>query len=124
MLRSIPKCSLTNSQNFPYEVREKASLFVPSIGKVTIVVLLRNLLVKFTSCSITRFALRLPTNLYAETHPEQAYGRCQARRGHRTTRYPRGLLVGSLLIDIDWSQWPRPVSWPFRRNSYRYSVCY
>lgn len=38
-------CSLTILQNFPWEVRDKASLFVPSIGKVTIVVLLRNLLV-------------------------------------------------------------------------------
>ena len=34
-------------QNFGYEVRERASIFVPSIGKVTIVVLLRNLLVCF-----------------------------------------------------------------------------
>lgn len=33
------------SQNFGPEVKEKASIFVPSIGKVTIVVLLRNLLV-------------------------------------------------------------------------------
>jgi len=40
-------------QNFPYEVRDKASLFVPSIGKVTIVVLLRNLLVSLASYTIT-----------------------------------------------------------------------
>lgn len=33
------------NQNFGPEVKEKASLFVPSTGKVTIVVLLRNLLV-------------------------------------------------------------------------------
>lgn len=45
--------ALTNpfrsQQNFGPEVREKASIFVPSIGKVTIVVLLRNLLVGFDS---------------------------------------------------------------------------
>lgn len=31
-------------QNFGPEVKEKASIYVPAIGKVTIVVLLRNLL--------------------------------------------------------------------------------
>lgn len=39
--RANTKCE----QNFGPEVKEKASIFVPSIGKVTIVVLLRNLLV-------------------------------------------------------------------------------
>lgn len=32
------------SQNFSPDVKEKASIYVPAIGKVTIVVLLRNLL--------------------------------------------------------------------------------
>jgi methylenetetrahydrofolate dehydrogenase (NAD+) len=32
-------------QNFSPEVKEKASIYVPAIGKVTIIVLLRNLLV-------------------------------------------------------------------------------
>lgn len=31
-------------QNFPPEVKQKASIYVPAIGKVTIAVLLRNLL--------------------------------------------------------------------------------
>jgi methylenetetrahydrofolate dehydrogenase (NAD+) len=35
---------LTLEQNFGPEVKEKASIYVPAIGKVTIVVLLRNLL--------------------------------------------------------------------------------
>lgn len=35
---------LTAEQNFGPEVKEKASIYVPAIGKVTIVVLLRNLL--------------------------------------------------------------------------------
>jgi methylenetetrahydrofolate dehydrogenase (NAD+) len=35
---------LTLIQNFGPEVKEKASIYVPAIGKVTIVVLLRNLL--------------------------------------------------------------------------------
>lgn len=35
---------LTYKQNFGPEVKEKASIYVPAIGKVTIVVLLRNLL--------------------------------------------------------------------------------
>lgn len=37
-------------KNFGPEVKEKASIFVPSIGKVTIVVLLRNLLVSAVPC--------------------------------------------------------------------------
>jgi len=34
----------TTKQNFPPEVKQKASIYVPAIGKVTIAVLLRNLL--------------------------------------------------------------------------------
>ncbi|KAJ5371820.1 Tetrahydrofolate dehydrogenase/cyclohydrolase [Penicillium concentricum] len=45
LLREGAVCvNFSSEKNFPYEVRDKASLFVPSIGKVTIVVLLRNLL--------------------------------------------------------------------------------
>ncbi|KAK4903852.1 Methylenetetrahydrofolate dehydrogenase [NAD(+)], partial [Elasticomyces elasticus] len=45
LLRDGAVCvNFSSEKNFPYEVRDKASLFVPSIGKVTIVVLLRNLL--------------------------------------------------------------------------------
>jgi methylenetetrahydrofolate dehydrogenase (NAD+) len=40
-----PEESLTKHlQNFGPEVKRKASIYVPAIGKVTIVVLLRNLL--------------------------------------------------------------------------------
>ena len=35
------------AQNFSPEVKERASIYVPTIGKVTIVILLRNLLVRF-----------------------------------------------------------------------------
>ncbi|CAG7984049.1 unnamed protein product [Penicillium nalgiovense] len=45
LLREGAVCvNFSSEKNFPHEVRDKASLFVPSIGKVTIVVLLRNLL--------------------------------------------------------------------------------
>lgn len=48
-------------QNFGPEVKEKASIFVPSIGKVTIVVLLRNLLVCFNrSVPNTQDASQIP----------------------------------------------------------------
>ena len=43
-------------QNFDATVKEKASIYVPAIGKVTIVVLLRNLLV---SCHSTSTAYRI-----------------------------------------------------------------
>jgi methylenetetrahydrofolate dehydrogenase (NAD+) len=44
-LLSILTSNLTkNLQNFGPEVKQKASIYVPAIGKVTIVVLLRNLL--------------------------------------------------------------------------------
>ncbi|KIW22704.1 uncharacterized protein PV07_10973 [Cladophialophora immunda] len=36
--------NFASDKNFPPEVKEKASIYVPAIGKVTIVVLLRNLL--------------------------------------------------------------------------------
>ncbi|KIW92348.1 uncharacterized protein Z519_07332 [Cladophialophora bantiana CBS 173.52] len=36
--------NFSSEKNFPPEVKEKASIYVPAIGKVTIVVLLRNLL--------------------------------------------------------------------------------
>ncbi|KAF4259346.1 hypothetical protein KXW98_008366 [Aspergillus fumigatus] len=45
LLREGAVCvNFSSEKNFGPEVKEKASIFVPSIGKVTIVVLLRNLL--------------------------------------------------------------------------------
>lgn len=35
-----------SSQNFDPQVKKKASIYVPAIGKVTIVMLLRNLVVR------------------------------------------------------------------------------
>ena len=55
-------------QNFGYEVRERASIFVPSIGKVTIVVLLRNLLVCFIQDLIeTGLTSPLPPSVLSRT---------------------------------------------------------
>lgn len=46
LLRGGAVCiNFSSEKNFGPEVKEKASIYVPSIGKVTIVVLLRNLLV-------------------------------------------------------------------------------
>jgi methylenetetrahydrofolate dehydrogenase (NAD+) len=39
--RCVPKLT---DQNFDADVKDKASIYVPAIGKVTIVILLRNLL--------------------------------------------------------------------------------
>lgn len=47
-LSPVAKASITdldNYKNFEIDVKDKASIFVPAIGKVTIVMLLRNLLV-------------------------------------------------------------------------------
>lgn len=43
----MAKASITNldNKNFEIDVKDKASICVPAIGKVTIVMLLRNLLV-------------------------------------------------------------------------------
>lgn len=41
--------ALMLAQNFGPDVKEKASIYVPAIGKVTIVVLLRNVLVSIKS---------------------------------------------------------------------------
>lgn len=46
LLRPGAVCiNFSSERNFAHEVREKASIYVPAIGKVTIVVLMRNLLV-------------------------------------------------------------------------------
>lgn len=45
--------SADDAQNFSPEVKEKASIYVPAIGKVTIVVLLRNLLVSPATPALT-----------------------------------------------------------------------
>lgn len=37
--------NFSSAKNFPIEVKEKASIYIPAIGKMTIMVLLRNLLV-------------------------------------------------------------------------------
>lgn len=42
--------NFSSERNFTPEVKEKASIYVPAIGKVTIVVLLRNLLVSLDCC--------------------------------------------------------------------------
>lgn len=54
LLRGGAVCiNFSSEKNFGPEVKEKASIYVPSIGKVTIVVLLRNLLVsRFLSSTI------------------------------------------------------------------------
>jgi methylenetetrahydrofolate dehydrogenase (NAD+) len=50
LLRGGAVCiNFSSEKNFGPEVKDKASIYVPSIGKVTIVVLLRNLLVSFLS---------------------------------------------------------------------------
>lgn len=50
LLRNGAVCiNFSSEKNFGPEVKEKASIYVPSIGKVTIVVLLRNLLVSLLS---------------------------------------------------------------------------
>lgn len=51
--------TLTVIQNFEVDVKDKASIYVPAIGKVTIVILLRNLLVSYYP-SVTGEADLLP----------------------------------------------------------------
>jgi hypothetical protein len=50
LLREGAVCiNFSSQRNFTPEVKEKASIYVPAIGKVTIAVLLRNLLVRIVS---------------------------------------------------------------------------
>lgn len=54
LLRGGAVCiNFSSEKNFAPAVKDKASIYVPSIGKVTIVVLLRNLLVCFISLSLS-----------------------------------------------------------------------
>lgn len=49
LLRDGAVCiNFSSEKNFPPEVKEKASIYIPAIGKMTIVVLLRNLLVSLS----------------------------------------------------------------------------
>jgi methylenetetrahydrofolate dehydrogenase (NAD+) len=48
--------NFSSERNFTPEVKEKASIYVPAIGKVTIAVLLRNLLVSYQVVSILDLA--------------------------------------------------------------------
>lgn len=60
LLRAGAVCiNFSSEKNFGPEVKNKASIYVPSIGKVTIVVLLRNLLVSFTAILLTRGNVQL-----------------------------------------------------------------
>jgi methylenetetrahydrofolate dehydrogenase (NAD+) len=44
--------NISSEKNFGPEVKEKASIYVPAIGKVTITMLLRNLLVSIVMCCV------------------------------------------------------------------------
>ena len=49
--RKCPHAADLDDKNFQDDVKDKASIYVPAIGKVTIVMLLRNLLVsKYAKC--------------------------------------------------------------------------
>ncbi|KAL9130059.1 MAG: hypothetical protein Q9217_001663 [Psora testacea] len=45
--------NFSTERNFEADVKEKASIYVPSIGKVTIAILLRNLVVRATTYDVT-----------------------------------------------------------------------
>lgn len=51
------------NKNFESNVQNKASIYVPAIGKVTIVVLLRNLLVSKDSSVVAESRLNLRSDL-------------------------------------------------------------
>lgn len=51
-----------NIKNFEGDVKDKASIYVPAIGKVTIVVLLRNLLVSRDSNALVAPKLKLSSD--------------------------------------------------------------
>lgn len=52
-----------DNKNFEGNVQNKASIYVPAIGKVTIVVLLRNLLVSKDSSVVAESRLNLRSDL-------------------------------------------------------------
>ena len=62
-------------QNFDAAVKERASIYVPAIGKVTIVVLLRNILVSYLDGFYT-------LNMRATDHLEANYSKSQVSRAH------------------------------------------
>jgi methylenetetrahydrofolate dehydrogenase (NAD+) len=82
LLRPGAVCiNFSSDRNFSPEVKEKASIYVPAIGKVTIAVLLRNLLVRTPALCpwlLFHFANDTPA-----PGPEQRRGRCAEHRAER-----------------------------------------
>ena len=52
-----------DNKNFEIDVKDKASIYVPAIGKVTIVMLLRNLLVSKLLSAVAPSELNLRSDL-------------------------------------------------------------
>lgn len=80
-------------QNFEADVKDKASIYVPAIGKVTIVILLRNLLVRHP-----KSPSRARANFDSATCPKQG-NEIAERRGS-----PRGTRLR--FMDISNHPWP------------------
>jgi hypothetical protein len=72
--------NFSSERNFTPEVKEKASIYVPAIGKVTIAVLLRNLLV------VTILGGVETTLTSFEASVTESYRRCGAGRGNKVHR--------------------------------------
>ena len=59
--------NFSSEKNFTPEIKEKASIYVPAIGKVTIVILLRNLLVRIADVLLCLELLTIPPREPSET---------------------------------------------------------
>lgn len=87
--------NFSSERNFTPEVKEKASIYVPAIGKVTIAVLLRNLLV----CHVTSTS-KMSTNSCAASYTEQDRRRSPRCRSEKL----RGGNHAPELVDTQISQ--------------------
>ena len=94
LLRPGAVCiNFSSDRNFSPEVKEKASIYVPAIGKVTIAVLLRNLLVRAFLAGV--WGVVFADNVTA-SRPEQHRCRCAEYRAkrHRGERCACARFVG------------------------------
>jgi hypothetical protein len=74
--------NFSSERNFSPEVKEKASIYVPAIGKVTIVVLLRNLLVSACEPPERTFCLQFCSAWFRIRSQQPRLRRNRLRRSH------------------------------------------
>lgn len=79
VMANIP---LTTVKNYDSSIKEHASIYVPAIGKVTIAVLMRNLLVCLRKPSSLNFSLTPDSVLFTISRSRKTRSQARLHEGH------------------------------------------